>query len=699
MSPASREKMKWFRDARFGMFLTWSPGCLSGLELSWGRKGRPFDGGHEEDEKTVSAAVYDQYYKQFNPFKFNAREWVKIASDAGMKYIVFTTKHHDGFANFHTKQSDYNIANTPFKRDIVRELTDACHEAGVGFGAYYSPRDWYHPDYLKGDNSKYRAFYAGQLRELLTNYGEIDILWFDNTTGPVDKWDWQGVMDMIYKLQPDILVNDRYGNGWPGDFYTPEQVIGAFNRNRPWESCTTLVDGQWSFRPGGIMCTLREALGMLLGTAGGDGNLLLNVGPTPAGEIEPRQAARLREVGAWLKQYGAAVYGTRGGPYISGHWGYCTLKENRIYLHLAGRDTPELALPPLGRKILSSRLLSGGKVEVLQNSRAVKIRVPERRREEPVTVVELAVDGSAIDIEPIHVPPTESLSRNRPVTSGSNGNRRAWWHNPCAASQAVDDSPHTRWRAEEHATAAWLAVDLIEPATINRAMIDDDDTVTVFEIQALVGEDWKTVYKGKTIGKRLSVRFKPVTTQHVRLYILEACDTPSIWEFQVYGRRSPRTSKFVNRWQMSRLMPKTAGVGETRSVKLDEALDWRPVENAAAEKEGFINVHSAVGDADGIVYLGNRFKVGRAGRWTLHLGHDGGVRVFVDGKSVLCDPKRANPAVPDRSSVTVSLGKGEHEIVIALDTDHGMGWGIFCRFEVPEAERKSRSKPVFPVVA
>ena len=536
--PASPEQMRWWREARYGLFISWGPGSLSGMELSWARRGpRPHDGMfHYEDDKTVPQTVYDSYYKQFNPTKFDARQWVKIARDAGMKYIVFTAKHHDGFSNFHTKLSDYNIANTPFHRDVLKELADACHQAGMRLGIYYSPRDWHHPDYLQGDNRKYREFYAGQIKELLSNYGKVDILWFDGTNGPQDKWDWQGLLKMIYRLRPGILLNDRYGGGFPGDFYTPEQAIGAFDRARPWESCVTLVDGQWAWRPQGIMQTLRETLGMLLAATGGDGNLLLNVGPMPTGEMEPRQAAHLRVVGDWLKQYSEAVYGTRGGPYISGRWGYSTCKDDRIYLHLAGWDTAERGLPAIDKKILSARLLGGGAVAIEQSDKALTIRVPPADRKEPITVVEFKVDGPAIDIKPIGAPGSGSLTYGKPIETWSNGQRRSWWHNPCGPQQAVDDSLHTRWRAEEGATKARLQVNLGAGATFDRAMIDDDGTVTAFEIQAQVGQQWKTVYSGKTIGKRLSARFEPVTAQQVRLNILEARETPSIWEFQVYGR-------------------------------------------------------------------------------------------------------------------------------------------------------------------
>ena len=535
-SLVSQEQMKWFREDRYGLFISWSPGCMSGMELSWARRGpRPYDDkGHYEEEKTVRMDVYDNYYKSFNPNRFNAEEWVRMAKDAGMKYIVFTSKHHDGFSNFHTKFSDYSIANTGFKRDIVRELADACHEAGMRFGIYYSVRDWYHPDYLKGDNSKYREFYTGQLRELLSNYGKVDILWFDSTFGPENMWDFEGVLKMIFSLQPDILINDRYGKGWAGDYYTPEQRLGSFDRERPWETCTTLVDGQWSYRPNGMLYSFRETLGLLLGAVGGDGNLLLNIGPMPSGKIEERQADRLRDVGAWLKEYGEGIYGSRGGPYKSGNWGYSTLKEDQIYLFLNPWDTPRMVLPALGVKVLSYKLLSGGNLKLTQKTGQMIIDISERDRKEPFTVLKIKVEGSAIDISPITIPSSGSITASKKVTSGSNGMQRFWWHNPCSASQAIDDNPNTRWRAEEGSSIAWLEVDFGEELSFASSMIECDDNVEEFAIEVKKGESWETVYQGKRIGRKQHIKFDQATARHVRLNILSASDTPSIWEFQLY---------------------------------------------------------------------------------------------------------------------------------------------------------------------
>jgi len=534
--PASKEQMQWFRDARYGLFLHWGPGCMSGLELSWGRRGpRPYDvQGHMEEEKTMRMDVYDNLYKSFNPTKFNADKWVQIAKDAGMKYIVFTSKHHDGFSNFYTKYSDYNITNTEFGRDIVKELADACHKEGMRFGIYYSVRDWYHPDYLQGDNSKYREFYTGQLRELLTKYGKVDILWFDSTFGPEEMWDFQGVLKMIFSLQPEILINDRYGKGWAGDYYTPEQQLGAFDRTRPWESCATFVDGQWSYRPNGIMYTLQETLGLLLGAVGGDGNLLLNIGPMPTGKIEERQAERLKEAGGWLAKYGEGVYGTRGGPYISGHWGYSTLKGNAIYLFLNPWDPPELILPDPGAKVLSYELLSGGKMKLTSGNGSLSIEVPQEFRKEPFTVIRILVGGNALDIQPVKVPSSGSLTIGKKVSSGSNGMYRFWWHNPCGEHQAVDDNPNTRWRASEGSSTGWLEVNFGVDQSFEKCLVMADENTEEFAIQIPADEKWLTVYQGKRTGDRQQISFQPVTASRVRLKILSAKDTPSVWEFRIY---------------------------------------------------------------------------------------------------------------------------------------------------------------------
>ena len=409
----SEQKLAWFRDAKFGLFLHWGPASLTGKELSWSRMGaRP---GDIVAPQEVPVEVYDNLYKDFNPVKFNAAEWVRIAQDAGMKYLVIITKHHDGFSMFHTKHSEYGIANTPFGRDIVKELADACHRAGLRFGVYYSQRDWYHPEYLKGNNANYTEFLHNQVRELLSNYGKVDIVWFDSfgRSDLVKDWKVYELLDMIHKLQPAALVNNRlailgdYNKGprdlW-GDYDTPEERIGSFQHGRAWESCMTLVGRQWSYRPGGRMYTREETIRHLVNTATGDGNLLLNVGPTPAGEIEPRQVERLREVGQWLTRYGESIYSTRGGPFRNGKWGGSTYRGKTIYLHVIDWGASRLDLPPLKAKITKWASLTGGKASLVQTAGGIRILMPVEGRDPVDTILRLDLDGPAMSEIPAGVP-------------------------------------------------------------------------------------------------------------------------------------------------------------------------------------------------------------------------------------------------------------------------------------------------------
>ena len=324
--------MGWWIDARYGMFIHWDMSSVAGTEISWSRQAtKPLDiggnpAGYVEDPN------YDNLYKKFDPEKFDAKAWVQLAKNAGMRYIVYTAKHHGGFCMWDTKLTDYNIMNTPFKRDVVKELAAACHAANMPFGIYYSPRDWHHPDYGIGDNAKYVAYMNGQLRELLTNYGKVDILWFDSygRGDLVDFWKIGETWDLIKSLQPQIIINNRLAvlakyNKQPepyrGDMNTPEQRLGSFQNTRPWESCMCVVKakgGGWSYRPDGTVKSFEECLKTLVGCATGDGNLLLDVGPNAEGVIPADQADPLLKIGGWLSQYGESIYGTHGGPYLNG---------------------------------------------------------------------------------------------------------------------------------------------------------------------------------------------------------------------------------------------------------------------------------------------------------------------------------------------------------------------------------------------
>lgn len=411
------EAVRKWQAKRFGMFIHWGPVSLKGTEIGWSRG------------KQVPTEEYDQLHKQFNPTKFDAEEWVKVAEDAGMKYLVITSKHHDGFCLWPSKYTDYHIGNTPFRRDVMKELSAACRKHGIEFSTYHSICDWYHPDYPLGSPGgssekpthnmpRYYKYLKNQTKEIIDNYGPLGIMWFDGEwEKPWTREYGNEIYDYLKQIQPNLVINNRVSKGRhgmagttkqshlnAGDYDTPEQRVGGFNRERPWETCMTICR-QWAWKPGDRMKSAKECIQTLLHTVGGDGNLLFNVGPMPDGRIEPRQVERLKEMGAWLAKYGDGVYGTRGGPFKPGKWGASTCKDDKIYLYVMNWQSDDKSmLPAISRKITSYHTRSGGEVLVTQSEDGIEIRLPKADRDEIATVIELTVDGMAFDISPVEVP-------------------------------------------------------------------------------------------------------------------------------------------------------------------------------------------------------------------------------------------------------------------------------------------------------
>lgn len=505
------EDLKWWQNARFGMFIHWGPVSLKGTEISWSRG------------TGAAAESYDKLYKEFNPIKFNAKEWVDIAQSAGMKYLVFTTKHHDGFCLFDSKLTDYKIANSPFKRDVTGELADACHKAGMRLGFYYSPTDFYQND-LKLIGQPYNIFMHGQLRELCSNYGQVDLLWFDQQGG--GPWDAENLFKLVRGIQPHVLINNRVG--LPGDFDTPEQGIGGFQNNRAWESCFTICD-QWSWNPQDKPKSLKVCIDLIVRCVGGDGNLLLNVGPMPNGEIEPSQVARLKEIGEWLKKYGESIYGTRGGPLMPTPWVACTYKNNTAYIHILNAGNRELRLPPIQSKLVKSSVLTGGTAIVKQTDEGLTISVPPENFNAIDTIVALMFDGPVGNIKPFKLLP-RSLAFGGKVTS-SNVYQNQDNYGP---GKAFDENPETRWATDEGIKEAWIEVDLEKSITIGQVFLSEyADRVQGFEVQYKEGESWKACFKGDKIGAGLEGTFAPIKARYFRLLITKASEAPSIWEFHL----------------------------------------------------------------------------------------------------------------------------------------------------------------------
>lgn len=522
---AKPEDLTWFRDARFGLFVHWGPVSLMGTEIGWSRGGeRRGIGGTGQ----IPVEVYDSLYQRFNPTAFDAREWIRIARDAGMRYLVFTTKHHDGFCEFDSALTDYDIMASPFGRDIVAELAAACHEAGLRLGFYYSPVDWHHPDYRTERHTQYIRYLHGQLRELCTNYGQVDVIWFDGLGGTVEDWDSKPLFQMISTLQPGVLINNRAG--LPGDFDTPEQTIGRFQLDRPWESCITICN-QWAWKPDDRLKSLTECIATLVRCAGGDGNLLFNVGPMPDGRIEPRQVERLREMGDWLRVHGESIYGTRGGPYKPGPWGVSTRRGRFVYLHILDWQGAEtLKLPPLPAKVLRASRLDGGTVEARWSEDGLEVTVDSR---EPIdTVVRLELDAPATDLAPIATYASGSLARDKPVTASN-----TFQNNPAyGPDKALDDDPDTRWATDWGTHEAWLEIDLGAEQRLGRAAIlEAIPRVEAFELQRRVGDAWVTFHAGARIGERLEISFEPIDARWVRLHITKASEGPTLWEVQLFA--------------------------------------------------------------------------------------------------------------------------------------------------------------------
>jgi alpha-L-fucosidase len=524
----NEKKLEEWKDARFGMFIHWGPVSLKGTEIGWSR-------GRE-----IPVEEYDNLYKQFDAKNFNADDWVSVAKAAGMKYIVLTTKHHDGFCLWNTRQSDYNIMNTPLKRDVVKELAEACRKQGMAFGTYYSTCDWHHPDFPltspggtiereKSDLDAYTTYLKKQVGELLLNYGPLYVLWFD-VPQKFDAVRGQGVIDFAHQIQPDIIINNR--TGAKGDFDTPEQRVGGFQNTRPWETCMTIAD-QWAWKPDDKVKSLEQCLQTLVRSAGGDGNLLFNVGPKPDGTIEPLQIERLKEMGQWLQKYGYSIYGTRGGPFKPADWGVSTRKENYIYLHILKwiGTNPKITIPDLGLEIKSCRLAHGGKVKLTKLDKGYTIELSGEEIQPINTIVELELSGNVMNIEPLEISPN-SMSYMKSITASSNP-KGHWSNHQWVELNAVTNGDWSGafWEPEANDLKPWIEIDLGKPEKISKAILyERGQSVKAFEIQSRAGDQWKTIYKGTAIGSKVEIKLPLTTTQKVRLMLNEYTQVPGIYE-------------------------------------------------------------------------------------------------------------------------------------------------------------------------
>jgi alpha-L-fucosidase len=407
-------RMAWWRAARFGMFIHWGvysvpAGTYDGKQI----------GGIGEwimNNASIPVARYAEYTKDFNPTKFNADEWVSIAKNAGMKYIVITSKHHDGFAMFHSKVDGYNIYDaTPFKRDPLAELAEACQKQGIKLGFYYSQaQDWHHAGgaAIRKDNRKtdhwdpaqdgsfddyLKTVALPQVREILTNYGPVAVLWFDTPTDNMTPERASPFVSLLHEVQPQIIVNNRLGGGFKGDTETPEQFIppGGFP-GRDWETCMT-INGTWGYKSYDTnFKSVETLLTNLIDIASKGGNYLLNVGPTSEGVIPQPEVDRLEAIGKWLKVNGEAIYGTTGTPFRRPvEFGRVTQKPGKLFLHVFDWPSDGKLWMPLTSKVTKAYLLTspGKTFDVSTSETGTTIALSGDAPDKIASVVVAELDG------------------------------------------------------------------------------------------------------------------------------------------------------------------------------------------------------------------------------------------------------------------------------------------------------------------
>ncbi|MEX0749849.1 MAG: alpha-L-fucosidase [Dehalococcoidia bacterium] len=401
--------MSWFDSARFGMFVHWGHSSQQGIELSW-----PLAGGHAALPNCTEVSV-EQYHSSaatFDPRAYDPADWARRAKRLGMQYAVFTAKHHDGYAMYDTKASDFSVMHSPCGKDIFRMFCDAMRAEGIRIGVYFSLIDWHHPDYPAFEETdkpyvfakwrqpsaeqwaRYTEFMFAQVRELLTDYGRIDVIWFDGGwERSIPQWRSIELETMIRELQPEILINDRLPG--VGDFTTPEQFVPPQPLDRAWETCLT-INESWGYNPSDTeFKSARRLIHTLCEVAGKGGNLLLNVSPMGDGRLMPELVERLDVIEAWLRRNGESITGTAPGLEPWQWYGPSTRRDNVTYAHLLMRPYDDVTVRGVRiNRVRSVRALSNG-AKVAFSGRASIVDTLLNR--DPLGELTIAVPQDAID--------------------------------------------------------------------------------------------------------------------------------------------------------------------------------------------------------------------------------------------------------------------------------------------------------------
>lgn len=599
---ATMSDYDWWREARFGVFIHWGPGAViykHGLHRASPPPGHPpyrersynarhlpvpeeiLDGSYLKYRKPGRApvAVYDNLYRVFNPTEFDADAWASLFKESGAGYVIFTSKHIDGFCMFDSAHTDYDIMKTPFKRDICRELAEACRRQGLRVLWYYIVSDMYDERYDVTNPKPYEDYLCNHMTELLTNYGPIAGIWWDGGKIPLDT---KRICKLIRRLQPGCIYNGRCWGGRHGvAFASPEQRLGAFDMKRPWETCAVIHDSAWFWNGGKNVKSLAMCLRMLIDCAGGDGNLALDFGPCPDGSIHPPIQERYRGMGRWLGRYGESIRGTRGGPYKPGQWGVSTRRDRTVYLHVTQRwPGGVLRLPALSATVISCRALTGGTPRCTQTDEALEIRLDAREHAYPDTIIALTLDSDAMEVEPIETLKGHTLTTDARVTASSSIRPGFFRGAPETVvnysfetgklskhfgEESSDDAVEIRRRAKATHTLdverikkaignnhrghfwrfwmpkagdpqPWIEVDIGAPQTFQRISISElYGQIRGWELQHHDGDGWKTLHAGDAVDNLSVLLTEPVTAQRVRLLITKTNgELPTIAAFDLF---------------------------------------------------------------------------------------------------------------------------------------------------------------------
>jgi alpha-L-fucosidase len=537
-APSDSIRMQWWKDAKFGMFIHW--GVYSVPAGTYDGKQVPGIGEWIMNRGKIPVERYQEYGKQFNPVAYNPEAWVKMAKDAGVKYIVITSKHHDGFALFDSKVTDWDVAGaSPYGKDLLKPLVEACRKEGIRIGFYYSQaQDWTHSGgaangghWDKAQEGDFDAYLDNiavpQVKEILNNYGELDILWWDTPTNMTQER--AAKFQPLLKEHPLLVTNNRLGGGYKGDTETPEQMVPSTGfPGRNWETCMTMND-TWGYKSyDNNWKSAKTLIQMLAEVVSKGGNLLLNVGPTSLGEIPQPSVERMAAIGRWMKVNHEAIYGTTTSPFPYLSWGRATRKDQKLYLHVfAYPSNGELAVP-LSNRITRAYLLAEPKKTLsvkLGTGRSV-IQLPRTAPDSINTVVVVEFAGEP-NVKPAPMTGLQASVSSQKAAEFSAGN-------------LVDGDRRTRWEAAIGERSAFVEIDLRKPTSIATLVVDEpwhpwDNKKQKLVLQYQDGSEWKTAVEATTEGVGFTQKFNPVTAQRFRLLIENKDAEPALSEWQLYS--------------------------------------------------------------------------------------------------------------------------------------------------------------------